>query len=382
MFSMNRLILLIVGCSIYSVSALADIVKPALVEITVTQERRIQVEVRASIEALLTGINARYKNTKDAPNAEKYDDFRQMSSQQLLRAFSHFKHTFLNSISLKTTDDVVLLTMDVVEIPPTGYTKVPRISVIKLSGYLPASADQLQWYYPAIFGDNAVRVKQVDEDERRWYWSQWQWLRNDEASKSFSLTEIVARQSTVETMGAYSLFGFKHIVPNGLDHILFILGLFLLSSHWRALLWQVTMFTVAHTITLGLAMNNIVQLPAAVVEPLIALSIAYVGIENLYVKKLRQRRLILVFIFGLLHGLGFAEVLSGFGLPDDDFVIALISFNVGVEFGQLFVLLMAYALFRFGFKTQQHYRRCIVIPGSVVISFIGGYWFLERLQLF
>ncbi|MCK4674368.1 MAG: HupE/UreJ family protein [Gammaproteobacteria bacterium] len=368
-------------------TVLADVVKPALVEINVNKERTILVEVRASIEALLTGINAKYKNTQDAPNAEEYDDFRKMSAAELQQAFVAFKQPFLQSIFIKAGKKALLsqnlpLKIDSVDIPPTGYTKVPRISVIRLSGKLPQSADVLQWYYPAKFGDNAVRVRQVDEQNEHWHWSQWQWLRKDEASQPFSLTEIVARQSSFDVITSYIVIGFEHIVPKGLDHILFILGLFLLSTHWRVLLWQVTMFTLAHTITLGLAMNKLIELPANVVEPLIALSIAYIGIENLLAKKLHKSRLILVFIFGLLHGLGFAGVLSDFGMPQNDFAVALISFNVGVELGQLAVILLAFILLRFCFKDQQIYRKIVIVPASAFISIIGLYWFLERLELF
>lgn len=196
------------------------------------------------------------------------------------------------------------------------------------------------------------------------------------------MTEIVASQSTFEVIVSYIVIGFEHIVPKGLDHILFILGLFLLSAHWSPLLWQVTMFTVAHTITLGLAMNNIVELPANVVEPLIALSIAYVGVENVLAKALHKSRLILVFLFGLLHGLGFAGVLSDFGMPTDDFAVALISFNVGVELGQIAVISIAFVLLRLWIKDPRIYRKIVVVPGSVFISVIGSYWFLERLELF
>jgi hypothetical protein len=142
------------------------------------------------------------------------------------------------------------------------------------------------------------------------------------------------------------------------------------------------MFTVAHTITLALSMNNIIQLPANVVEPLIALSIAYVGVENILARELHRSRLVLVFLFGLLHGLGFAGVLADFGMPKDDFALALISFNIGVEFGQLAVIFIAFILLRPWFKDQLIYRKIVVVPGSMCISVIGLYWFLERLELF
>jgi len=375
------LFILFFNCLSYGV-ALADVVKPALVEINVDEDRSVIIEVRASIEALLTGINAQYKNTQDAPNAEEYDDFRKMSAADLQLAFEAFKREFLQSVFILADAEKLILEIESVVIPPTGYTKVPRISVIQLSGKLSKTSKSLKWYYPAKFGDNAVRVKQIDKENEQWHWSQWQWLRNDEVSDVFSLTEIVARQSAIEVVISYISIGFEHIVPRGLDHILFIFGLFLLSTHWRPLLFQVTMFTVAHTITLGLAMNNVVELPANIVEPLIALSIAYVGIENVYARVLHKSRLILVFLFGLLHGLGFASVLTDFGMPQDDFVTALISFNVGVELGQIAVISFAFVLLGFWFKDLREYRKFIVVPGSVLISIIGAYWFLERLELF
>lgn len=362
--------------------AMADVVKPALVEINVEKNGDIHVEVRASIEALLTGINAKYKNTQDAPNAEEYDAFRKLPADQLHRAFDAFRQAFIDAIYLKVNNRKIPLVIDSVEVPPTGYTKIPRISVINLSATLPPGASQLQWYYPAKFGDNAVRVRQIDKARQQWHWSQWQWLRNDEISQPFSLTELVARQSTPEVILSYIGIGFEHIVPRGLDHILFILGLFLLSSRLKPLLWQVTMFTVAHTITLALAMNNIVNLPATVVEPLIALSIAYVGVENILARSLHKSRLVLVFLFGLLHGMGFAGVLTDFGMPQDDFAVALISFNVGVELGQLAVISIAFLLLRMWFKSREIYHRMVVVPGSAFISVVGFYWFLDRLELF
>jgi len=379
---MKILLFLLLFGLLPSGNVFADVVKPALVEINVNSEKLVSIEVRASIEALLTGINSRYKNTKDAPNADEYDEFRQMPAAELKVAFDVFKGKFIDSIYLKAGNDTLPLQIVTTDIPPTGYTKVPRISVILLQTELPASATALQWYYPKEFGDNAVRLKQIDKENGLWHWSQWQWLRNDAASTAFSLTEIVARQDALEVIATYIVLGFEHILPRGLDHILFILGLFLLSTHWRPLLWQVTMFTVAHTITLGLAMNNIVELPAYIVEPLVALSIAYVGIENVLVKRLHKSRLILVFVFGLVHGLGFAGVLSDFGMPETDFITALLSFNIGVELGQIATILLAFVLVGYWFKNQDRYRKTIVLPGSIFISVIGLYWFVDRLVIF
>ena len=206
-------------------------------------------------------------------------------------------------------------------------------------------------------------------------------MKNDESSEPFSLTEIVTQKPVYQTVASYIVLGFEHILPKGVDHILFILGLFLFSTAIKPLLWQVTMFTIAHTITLGLAMNGIISLPSSIVEPLIALSIAYVGVENIFAKSLHKSRLMLVFAFGLLHGLGFASVLADFGLPDYAFGIALISFNVGVEIGQLTIILLAFVLVGFWFGKKSWYKQFITTPVSLVIAFIAFYWFIERLDL-
>jgi hypothetical protein len=356
---------------------MADVVRPALVEISVNTNGTYRVEVRASIEALLTGINARYKNTKDSPNAEAYDSLRVLRADKLSEAFAPFQKQFSKIIALRFDQQRVPLSVTSTKIPEPGYTKVPRISLIVLEGVIDRSVEMVDWYYPASFGDNAVRVRQVDEANEKWHWSEWQWLRKDERSEPYSLTEVFTQRSVWETISIYMVSGFEHILPKGLDHILFIVGIFLLSLRFKPLLWQVTMFTVAHTITLGLAMSGYISLPAHIVEPLIALSIAYVGIENIWHKTLHNSRLFLVFAFGLLHGMGFASVLQDFGMPDDAFVMALISFNVGVEFGQLAVILLAFAVVGW-FRHREYYRYAVIIPGSMVIAVTGLYWTVDR----
>jgi len=372
------LLILLTTLGLVSVAA-ADVVKPALVEISANTNGSVEVEVRASIEALLTGINAQYKNTRDAPTAEEYDVLRAMQPEQLHDEFETFQQEFLEQIFLKADGQPVALDITNVRIPEPGYTKVPRISVITLSAALDQSTRALQWYYPARFGDNAVRVRQVDEDNEQWHWSEWQWLRKDEPSQPFSLEELFTQRPVPEVIFSYMTIGFEHIVPKGTDHILFIVGIFLLSTRLRPLLWQVTMFTVAHTLTLALSMKGIVSLPSNIVQPLIALSIAYVGIENIFAHSLHKSRLALVFMFGLLHGLGFAGVLSDFGMPPNAFATALISFNVGVELGQITVILLAYLAVGIWFRSKSWYHLRITVAGSLLISIIGLYWTYDRI---
>lgn len=366
--------------AVFMLPAAADVVRPALVEISINVNGTYHIEIRTSIEALLTDIGANYKNTKDAPGADAYDKLRVLPPEQLQIVFEPFKPEFASAVELEFDGERVPMTVTRVEIPEPGYPKVPRISVVTLEGEVDRTTSQVRWYYPARFGDNAVRVRQVDEINEKWHWSEWQWLRTDKRSEQFSLAEIFTRRPIHTVIGEYVLAGFKHILPLGMDHILFVFGLFLLSLHLKPLLWQVTMFTVAHTITLGLATNGVISLPDNIVEPLIALSIAYVGIENVWHKELHKSRLLLVFVFGLLHGMGFASVLKEFGMPDDAFMTALISFNIGVEFGQLAIILIA--LFLVGwFRNKVWYRAAIIIPNSLTIAVIGLYWTYDRIVI-
>jgi hydrogenase/urease accessory protein HupE len=365
----------------YCLPLKADVVKPALIEISVYTRGELVVELRASIEALMTGINSRYSNTRLAPNAKEYDYYRVMSSADLRQAFKSFEQTLIDGVDVKLDGESIPLQITSVEIPEPGYTKVPRISTIHLSAKIDRHYRQLTWYYPQKFGDHATRVRQVDSENKKWHWSDHQWIKEDVYTEPYSLGEIFTRQSFVSVLKTYVGAGFQHIVPLGMDHILFVLGIFLLSMKMKPLLWQVTMFTLAHSITLSLSMLGIFSLPSRIVEPMIALSIAFVAIENLFSPKLHKSRLWVVFGFGLLHGLGFASMLSDFGMPRDSFALALVSFNVGIEFGQLFVITLAYFGFAVWFRKQpQVYRRFAVIPLSVLISTIALYWFWERLE--
>ncbi len=364
-------------------SSRADVVKPALVEVSAYTTGKVKVEIRASVEALLTGINARYKNTKNAPNAAEYDRYRVMSPAGLSQAFKDFRPKFLKALSLKVDGKKVRLYVISAKVPPKGYTKVPRISTIILGGTFPSSAHSLEFTYPLKFSDSAIRVRQVDEAAQKWHWSSWQWIRKGKQAEPFSLDELFKKPSTLSVIINYIITGFEHILPKGLDHILFILGLFLFAAKLKPLLWQVTMFTLAHTLTLGLAMAGYISLPARVVEPLIALSIAWIGIENLMNRPLKNSRLALVFGFGLLHGLGFASVLADFGMPPNAFMTALVSFNVGVELGQLTILATAWLLVAYWLRDRpETYRKYVIIPGSLLISLVALYWFFERLELF
>jgi hypothetical protein len=187
------------------------------------------------------------------------------------------------------------------------------------------------------------------------------------------------KMSSTTVFWKYMLVGFEHIIPLGLDHILFITCVFFLNTSIRNIILQASMFTLAHSITLGLAMYGVIKPPPNIIEPLIALSIVFLAIENMVSDKVHPWRLAMVFVFGMVHGMGFAGALSQLGMPQYAFATALISFNVGVELGQLTIILLLYFMVARVFSARLWYRRRIVIPVSVLIAIIASYWTVERI---
>ncbi len=182
-----------------------------------------------------------------------------------------------------------------------------------------------------------------------------------------------------EVFSKYLGLGYTHILPLGLDHVLFILCVFFLNTDIKKVLIQATMFTLAHSITLGLAIYGYIQAPPDIIEPIIALSIVFLAVENLLSEKVKPWRMLMVFLFGLVHGLGFAGALGDLGMPRYAFFNALISFNVGVELGQLTVIALMYFVVAKLFSKKSWYRTRIVMPSSLLIALIAAYWTVERI---
>ena len=200
------------------------------------------------------------------------------------------------------------------------------------------------------------------------------------------LAGLDQRRGFFETLRIYVRIGVGHILPDGADHILFVLAIFLASVRVKALIWQISAFTVAHTVTLGLAAVGFLSPSATVVEPLIAFTIAFVAIENLIFKEMSAWRPVVVFGFGLIHGLGFAGFFGELGLPPGQFWSALIGFNVGVEIGQLSVIAVAAIVGLVLRRTMRDpagtagYRSWVVRPGSALIGLTGLWWGIARLS--
>jgi hypothetical protein len=249
------------------------------------------------------------------------------------------------------------------------------MATIALTGAIPEGARALTWKYGWTFASYSLAVRGVDSQEIAT-----EWLEGGDTSRPIAFASPAAPSHPLATIARYVALGFTHIVPRGLDHMLFVLGLFLLTRRARPLLLQISAFTVAHSITLALGLYHIVTVPPAIVEPLIAISIAYVAIENLFLSDLRAWRIALVFLFGLLHGMGFAGALGELGLPRAEFVTALVGFNVGVEAGQLTVIAAAFALVGWHWSNRSWYRRVIVVPASAAIAGVAVYWTIARLM--
>jgi hypothetical protein len=260
-------------------------------------------------------------------------------------------------------------------LPEGGATAVPDAPelTLRLAGGIPAGAKTFTWSNAGAPGAYMLTIRtEGDANAVR------HWLEGPAASPPFVLASDIVPMTRGEVVRTYLELGFTHILPKGTDHILFVLGIFLLSIRLKPVLVQVTAFTIAHTISLALTIYGVVSLSPRIVEPLIALSIVYVAVENIVHPTLSPGRVALVFGFGLLHGMGFAGVLSQLGLPRSEFLTALLCFNVGVELGQLAVIAAAFVLIGLAFPNEPWYRRRVVIPGSIAIAAIGLFWFVQR----
>lgn len=257
---------------------------------------------------------------------------------------------------------------------PSDLQSAPSVPLarFRLHGRMPAGAQTLRWYYGLVVDPYPLVLRRADGS------TVMEWVLGDAWSTALGLSGPSQTRGRWQTAWQYFGIGYQHILPRGLDHILFVLGLFLFSRGLAPLLAQVTAFTIAHSITLALAVYGVVSWPSSIVEPLVALSIAYVGVENVLSRRLTSSRLAIVFAFGLMHGMGFAGVLRDLGLPRQEMVTGLLAFNVGVEAGQLSVVALA-ALCVWWWRERAWYHRRVVVPASLGIALVGAYWVAARL---
>lgn len=323
---------------------------------------RLRVVVTTDAESLLLKLEAL---SGTAP-------LRRPSVAEIDRRIQDLGATLTRHVELTGDDRPIALTItDVARIVDS-----PGRVAVTLTGDASDATRKLRWRtslfygaYPLAIRSDPAATPLPDED--------YEWLNGAQLSQPHDVADPVVENGWSRLVRLIPI-GFTHIVPGGLDHVLFVLGLFLLARDGRALLLQISAFTVAHSLTLGLAMAGWVSVPGQIVEPLIAASIAYIAVENLVKSSLSRWRLAVVFLFGLLHGLGFASALGDLGLSSAHYVATLAGFNIGVELGQLAVVVVAAMVVRALPVSPETYRRLLVRPASAAIAAMGIFWAVQR----
>ena len=349
-------------------------IKPAIVDLIIA-DGQASIDFKINAEQILSGVDAsQYQDTNDAPQAELYDQFRKKNEEELKQDIQQNWNLFQDQITINGLEGSSLSLVDLM-IDQNVNREYPRDTNLKTEA--PLNQNQFTVQFATELGPVVIRQFEDISKENMIFST---YLQPGEISAELS---PVSQTTMSQTIIEYIILGIEHIVPKGLDHILFIFGVFFFAVKLKPLLWQVTMFTLAHSLTLILASLKLVFIPASIIEPLIALSIGYVAFENIFQRqgKFHSRsnaiRYAVIFFFGLIHGLGFAFVLEDIGLPTGQLILSLLSFNIGVEIAQIGLVVLAYILMFYPSK-QLWYRKAIQIPCSLVIGLIGIYWFFER----
>ena len=357
--------------------ARAHEVQPSVADVTVSATS-VDIALRMAVEPVLAGMDlGTLEDTNDSPLSDRHDELRRLPPEALAERLRAAWPEIAPRIALRAGETDLTPEIASIDIPEVGDPDLRRDSLLTLTAVLPDDGSDVVLGFDEGLG--GLIVRQVSDGAEPY----------EDYLTGGALTEPMPREGVAalsfgQAVVKYVVSGFDHIIPKGLDHILFVLGLYFYALAWRPLLWQVTAFTAAHTVTLALATTGVVSIPEQwmwLVETIIAASIVYVAVENILGGRraaISPGRIAVVFGFGLLHGLGFASVLSEFGLGAH-FVTSLISFNVGVELGQLTVIAVAFLLLGLPFGEKPWYRQRVVIPGSLIIAAIGAYWVLNRI---
>jgi hypothetical protein len=328
-----------------------------------------RAEVVCDLDALALGVDS------SADSAELAARIQAMSKAEQDALAAGLGDVLRRRVRVRFDDQPVPFAVSLPErgIRPPGAQPSALGLVAQLDGRVPDGARMVSFFASRAFPP--VRLAVVGQEGHP---RPVEVLERGETSRPVPVAGPAGEEGGLEVARRFLHLGFTHILPEGLDHVLFVLGLALLSSRLGPLLAQVTAFTLAHTLTLALAVYGVVSLPSRIVEPLIAASIVYVAVENLVRTEATWSRLAVVFGFGLLHGLGFAGVLSELGWPQGRRLLALLSFNLGVELGQLAVIAIALAILAVLARSKVPRRR--VEQGlSAGIAMVALVWTVQRL---
>lgn len=367
-----------VGIVMLAGTAQAHEMQPAIVDAEVGEDR-VRLTMIVQGEAMVAGIDlASITDTNNSPLAEVYNALRAEPPGAFEERFRAEWDRLAAGLTLGAGETRLVPVLETVSTDAAMSDELPRQTRVVVSAPLPDDDSAVVFGWRADYGPMILRQVSDALPEGQEPYSAF--LGPGQLSEPMP-RDGAAQVGALASFADYVWLGFTHILPKGLDHILFVLGLFFFSRELKPLFLQVTSFTVAHTLTLALATLGIVSVPVAVVEPLIALSIAYVAVENILRPTLSRFRLAVVFAFGLLHGLGFASVLGEIGLSPRHFIASLIAFNIGVELGQIAIILLAFLAIATWFGDKPWYRARVVVPVSALIGLMGSWWAVERVIL-
>ncbi len=350
--------------------------------------------LRLRHDALAFALDESPANIADAPMLEFLDASRASQEEAFLAGRDRFATLFVLTADGRRINIEILESPTVTALAESRLANGNRRLPVKLDfvarATLPPGSHAFSFNFPKVLGDVIVTIDRPVDEPMAFP------LRPGETTSLFAwaspvgeanpgepntsenaINAPVREMSATEVAGRYVWLGFTHIIPEGTDHALFVLGLFLLSPRVKSLLWQITAFTLAHSVTLTLTTLHLVTLPSIIIEPTIAASIAFIAVENLTTKKVRAWRPMVAFLFGLVHGMGFASALGEIGLPTGQLVAGLLAFNVGVECGHLTVLTTAFLLLGWC-RNKPWYRTRVVIPLSLAIASFAVLLIVQR----
>lgn len=350
--------------------ALADVTLPASHD----DASEIEITIRCHIPAFIMGAPQGHLSDTELPR------FLALSDSQLNQREAVAEQRFLSGFSLRADGRLVdAVTLRFPDAPTLrADTTVPRASPqpsapIRLVAQLPAGATRVDLALPPELGPAVAVIRYPDGQTRS------EGLPDGERTRLIRLSGPDDLLDGIETLWRFIALGFTHILPLGLDHIAFIVALALGAPRFWTLAKLASVFTLAHSITLGLAAFRIVQVQPAIIEPAIAVSIVVVALMTaIRPGGASLEKSLIVFLFGLLHGLGFASALRETGLPRGQEAIGLAGFNLGVEFGQLAVIAVVLLVVA-AVPQRASYRRWVAAPASLAIAALGTLWTIERI---
>ena len=365
--------------TLFSIGAISHEIRPSIADYKI-EENILYFDIRLNAELIPSGIDAsNITDTNSSPLSATYDDLRSLTRENLKNITNRRSWDDIQSkINLNINEVSTKFELVDINIEANRDFEISRDSIIYLKYELDEDDEFLTFKWSEKYGPIIIReINELKKEDDLYTEYLQAGLQTD---KIFIKSENT--QSIFKSIINYFILGIQHIIPKGLDHILFIVGLFFFSVTLRPLLIQVTMFTIAHSITLIFVSVSYINVNPLIVEPIIALSIAYVGIENIFKQYVKEYlRYIIIFFFGLLHGLGFALVLSDIGYQSSKLILNLISFNLGIEAAQIFIILSLYILLGIKFSNKKYYRYIFQVPVSLFIALVGIYWFFERINM-